>query len=86
MIRAFAAASVLALAGCGATMQTKFVEAPKTRMPENIRAACDPVPAPPDHGSSMGDLYSYTGSLIGLYSECAARNALKLDWAASQGQ
>jgi hypothetical protein len=78
-------ALALALSGCAAP-QTKFVEAPKVRMPENIRVPCDQIPAPPAHGANMGDLYTYTGSLIGLYAECAARDGLKLNWAESQGQ
>lgn len=74
----------LMLAGCGASAP-KLVEPPITQAPANVVVPCDPIPDPPGRGASMGQLYSFTGALIGLYGECAARDQGKLDFIKSQG-
>lgn len=73
------------LAGCGAKYNYS-VDAAVNTMPESVRQKCEPVPKELKRGASMGELYKAHDSLVGLYGECAERDAAKADWIASQGQ
>lgn len=73
------------LTGCGAKYNYT-VDAAVNRMPESVRQKCDPVPKDLKRGASMGDQTKAYDSLVGLYGECAERDAAKADWIASQGQ
>lgn len=74
------------LAGCGT--QYKFsVDQTANTMPESVRQKCDPVPKEVSRReNSMGKLYTAYDNLVGLYGECAKRDAAKADWITSQGQ
>lgn len=73
------------LAGCGAKYNYT-VDAAVNRMPESVRQKCDPVPKDLKRGATMGDQTKAYDNLVGLYGECAERDAAKADWIASQGQ
>lgn len=73
------------LTGCGTTYKFSVDEA-KNTMPESVRQKCDPVPKELKRGASMGDQTKAYDNLVGLYGECAERDATKADWIASQGQ
>ena len=74
-----------ALAGCGSTYKYS-VDAATNTMPGSVRQKCAPVPKELQHGATMGDQTKAYDNLVGLYGECAARDAAKADWIASQGQ
>lgn len=76
-------AAILLLTGC--TTYEVRVDADVAKLDPAVAQKCDPVPAPPPRGANMGQLYTYTGDLIGLYGECATRDAGKYDWIKSQG-
>lgn len=73
------------LTGCGAKYNYS-VEAAVNKMPESVRQKCDPVPKELKRGANMGDQTKAYDNLVGLYGECAERDAAKADWIASQGQ
>ncbi|WP_441280545.1 hypothetical protein [Tardiphaga sp. 862_B3_N1_1] len=74
------------LTGCGATSKKVVMLDPiKPRMPADVRQKCDPVPNAPPRGSSMGDLYTWSDSMVDLYADCALRDRAKLRWVESQG-
>lgn len=73
------------LAGCGAKYNYT-VDAAVNTMPGAVRQKCDPVPKELKRGASMGDQTKAYDNLVGLYGECAERDAAKADWIASQGQ
>lgn len=73
------------LSGCGTTYKYS-VDAGTNTMPEAVRQKCDPVPKELKRGASMGDQTKAYDNLVGLYGECAERDAAKADWIASQGQ
>lgn len=73
------------LTGCGAKYQYS-IDAAVNKMPESVRQKCDPVPKDLKHGATMGDQTKAYDNLVGLYGECAERDAAKADWIASQGQ
>lgn len=73
------------LSGCGAKYNYS-VEGAVNKMPESVRQKCDPVPKELRHGANMGDQTKAYDNLVGLYGECAERDAAKADWIASQGQ
>lgn len=74
-------AIAIALAGCSA------IEVKPDAIPVNpmISELCDLVPDPPPRGAAMGDLYTFSHEMIGLYGECALRDKAKADWIKSQG-
>lgn len=73
------------LSGC-APKYKYSVDAATNTMPESVRQKCDPVPKDLKRGASMGDQTKAFDNLVGLYGECAERDAAKADWIASQGQ
>lgn len=73
------------LAGCGSTYRYS-VDAATNTMPGSVRQKCEPIPKELKRGASMGDQTKAYDSLVGLYGECAERDAAKADWIASQGQ
>ena len=75
----------LLMEGCAILPPVVPLEPIKPRMPADVRAVCDPLPGGLKAGMSMGDLYEYTDALIGLYGDCALRDAAKARWADSQG-
>lgn len=78
------------LAGCGTTYKYSVDEA-KTKAPESVKVKCDTIDKTlvKKDGQAdsvpMGDLLKANDYLIGLYGECATRDAAKADWIASQG-
>lgn len=73
------------LAGCGAKYNYT-VDAATNTMPGSVRQKCEPIPKELKRGANMGDQTKAYDSLVGLYGECAERDAAKADWIASQGQ
>lgn len=73
------------LAGCGTTYKYS-VDAATNTMPGSVRQKCDPIPKELKRGANMGDQTKAYDRLVGLYGECAERDAAKADWIASQGQ
>lgn len=79
------------LSGCGAKYNYS-VEAAVNKMPESVRQKCEPIDKKlvKKEGEvdsvPMGDLLKAKDYLVGLYGECAERDAAKADWIASQGQ
>lgn len=80
-------AVAVVMAGCSSEPKYNFTVAEdKNTMPESVRQRCDPIPKELAHGASMGRQTAAYDNLIGLYGECAKRDAAKADWIASQGQ
>jgi hypothetical protein len=74
------------LTGCADTYKFS-VDQTANKMPESVRQKCDPVPKEVSRKeNSMGKLYTAYDNLVGLYGECAKRDAAKADWITSQGQ
>ena len=75
------------LAGCSSAPKYSFtVDAATNKMPEAVRQKCAPIPKELGPGASMGNQTVAYDNLIGLYGECAERDAAKADWISSQGQ
>lgn len=75
------------LAGCSSAPKYSFtVDEAANKMPEAVRQKCDPIPKELGHGAGMGNQTVAYDNLIGLYGECAERDAAKADWISSQGQ
>lgn len=75
------------LAGCSSAPKYNFtVDAAANKMPEAVRQKCDPIQKELGHDASMGNQTRAYDNLIGLYGECAKRDAAKADWISSQGQ
>lgn len=75
------------LAGCSSSPKYNFtVDAAVNKMPEAVRQNCDPIPKELGQGATMGNQTVAYNNLIGLYGECAKRDAAKADWISSQGQ
>lgn len=75
----------LLLPGCGATYKFSMDEA-ANKMPEDVRQKCDPIQKELQRGAGMGNQTMAYDNLVGLYGECAKRDAAKADWISSQGQ
>lgn len=75
----------LLLPGCGSIYKFSVDEA-ANKMPEDVRQKCDPIPKELQRGASMGNQTMAYDNLVGLYGECAKRDAAKADWISSQGQ
>ena len=73
------------LAGCGTTYKFN-VSQDANKMPESVRQKCEPIPKSLQRGASMGNQTVAYDNLIGLYGECAQRDAAKADWISSQNQ
>lgn len=75
------------LAGCSSAPKYSFtVDAATNKMPEAVRQKCEPIPKELHPGATMGGQTVAFDNLIGLYGECAERDAAKADWISSQGQ
>lgn len=75
------------VAGCSSDPSYKFtVSEDKNQMSPSVRQKCDPIPKELGKGASMGNQMEAYDNLIGLYGECAKRDAAKADWITSQGQ
>lgn len=87
-MRAILLAASLLLTGCGTTYQVR-VDADQAPLDPAVAERCDPVlqaPVPNAKGEiPMGDLYQFANDMVGLYGECATRDAGKYDWIKSQG-
>lgn len=80
-------AMAVILAGCSSAPKYSFtVDEAANKMPEAVRQKCDPIPKELRHGAGMGNQTVAYDNLIGLYGECAERDAAKADWISSQGQ
>lgn len=85
-------ALVALLSGCGGTTFKYSVDAATQTMPESVREKCPTIDKKlvKKEGQAdsvpMGDLMKSNDYLIGLYGECATRDAAKADWIKSQGQ
>lgn len=73
------------LAGCGTSYKFSVDQTALT-MPEAVRQKCDQIPKELQRGASMGNQTTAYNNLIGLYGECAKRDAAKADWISSQDQ
>ena len=73
------------LTGCGTTYKSNVVQETNT-MPEDVRVRCDLIPESLQHSSHAGNVSNAYDELIGLYGECALRDAAKAKWIGSQGQ
>ena len=80
------------VAGCSTTPKYNVtVDAAKTQAPEAVKVRCDPIDkkmvkrAGEKDSVPMGDLLKAKDYLVGLYGECATRDAAKADWMESQG-
>lgn len=73
------------LAGCGTSYKFSVDQTALT-MPEAVRQKCDQIPKELQRGASMGNQTTAYNNLIGLYGECAKRDAAKADWISSQNQ
>lgn len=80
-----ACALAVLLSGCGTTYKFN-VSQDSNKMPESARQKCDPIPKELQRGASMGNQTVAYDNLIGLYGECAVRDAAKADWISSQNQ
>ena len=75
------------LAGCSSAPKYNFtVDAATNKMPEAVRQKCDAIPKELGPGATMGNQTVAYNNLVGLYGECAKRDAAKADWISSQGQ
>lgn len=79
-----ALAIALMLGGCGTTYEVSVNE-DKAKLDPSVAVPCDPVPATPPRGSSMGALYEFGNKMVGLYGECAIRDRGKYNWIKDQG-
>lgn len=92
-MRALIALSVvLVLAGCGTKPEfTYSVDQAVAKAPASVKERCEPIDKKMVKREGqidsvpMGDLYKQSDYLIGLYGECAARDAAKAEWMESQG-
>ena len=86
-MKALIALAVLAISGCsGAPKYIFTLEEAANKTPEAVRQKCEPIPKELRKGSTMGNQTVAYDNLIGLYGECAKRDAAKADWISSQGQ
>jgi hypothetical protein len=84
MKRILIIAAVL-LAGCQNTPQAKPDDNVLPLDP-TVAQKCAIVPAaPPRDTADMGQLLEFGDLMVGLYGECATRDAGKYDWIKSQG-
>ncbi len=75
------------LAGCSSAPKYNFtVDEATNKMPEAVRQKCDAIPKELGPGATMGNQTVAYNNLVGLYGECAKRDAAKADWISSQGQ
>lgn len=72
-------AAALVLSGCARDHVTVRVDASRPVAPANVTTPCDPLPrlAKP---APMGDLLEHADLLIGMYVECAERDAAKAEY------
>ena len=73
------------LTACGTSYKFSVDQTTLT-MPEAVRQKCDQIPKELQRGASMGNQTAAYNNLIGLYGECAQRDAAKADWISSQNQ
>lgn len=87
MMKVTLLAMAVILAGCSSAQKYSFtVDAATNKMPEAVRQKCEPIQKELQPGSTMGSQTVAFDNLIGLYGECAERDAAKADWISSQGQ
>ena len=75
--------AAVALGGCGHIPVT--VDAAVVPRDPSVQTPCDLVPPSPARGSSFGEVYTFSQTMVGLYGECALRDQAKGDWIESQG-
>lgn len=86
MMKVMTIAMAVILAGCSSAPKYNFtVDEATNKMPEAVRQKCDPIPKELGQDASMGNQARAYDNLIGLYGECAKRDAAKADWIKSQG-
>lgn len=92
MKNAIIAMLVTLVAGCSSGPKYNVtVDAATTKAPEAVKVRCDPIDkkmvkrAGEKDSVPMGDLLKSNDYLVGLYGECATRDAAKADWIDSQG-
>lgn len=72
------------LAGCGSSYKYTVAD-DKAPLDPAVAEPCDLVPDAPARGLTMGQLYDFSNSMVGLYGECAIRDMGKYRWIKSQG-
>lgn len=84
-MKAILIAAALLLVGCGHNPPAP-VEPNTLPLDPATAERCDPVPdAPPRDTATMGQLLKFSDLMVGIYGECAVRDAGKYDWIKSQG-
>lgn len=78
--------TAILLTGCQNTPQQALPDANTLPLDPTVAKRCDAVPAaPPRDTADMGQLLQFGDLMVGLYGECAVRDAGKYDWIKSQG-